>query len=262
MNTTALLVTAVALALGETPEKDAAHKSYWKRLTVDSVNLQAKTMAVRETGLEVSWDRFARFLLHRSVRLKDLKLNTVVHVFGKLHSPRQSGSSSGESLITDVAYIGTGDGFERPPLTPGSPLIGWHTGSLRAIRPPYYVKVGGVEYRLAVEEDVAVYSIGKITPQELVGKPAFIRGNSEKGTADAGGKAHAVIRVLAKEAHRMELNAKHAKVFQLQWAEERKTGTGLLGEYFDRTDLTGLRGPAKITFTKLYVSVPRKITCS
>src|SRR5688572_19728305 len=147
MRNTTLFIAAVVSVLGGTQEKDTGHKSYWKRLNVASVNPQAGTMAVRNPGLEISWDRTTRFLLHRSVRLKDLKVNTVLRVFGKLHSSRQQG----ESMITDVAFIGTGDSYEQPPLKPGSQFIAWHTGVLRSSRPPFYLKVGNVEYRLVVE---------------------------------------------------------------------------------------------------------------
>ena len=241
MRNTALLVTAIATALGGTSEKDAAPKSYWKRLGVASINPQARTMAVHDPGLEISWDGATRFLLHRSVRLKDLKQNTVIHVFGKLHASRRPGTSVGESLITDVAYIGTGDAYEQPPLTPGSQFIAWHTGALRSYRPPFYLKIGDVEYRLSVEEDAAAYSLEKIAPQTLAGKSIMVRGISERLPASTGGKPRPATRVLAREAHLLELNAKHAKVFQLQWAEERKTGTGLKGDYFDHMDLTGLK---------------------
>src|SRR4029453_15661886 len=196
------LFTAIACILARTPEKDAGPKPFWKRLGVTSAPPQARTLAVRESGIEVSWDRTTRFLAHRSVPLKDLKRNTVVHVFGKLHGPRGAGGTgSGELLITDVAFIGTGNASENPPMTPAMKFIAWHSGTLQSSRPPYVLKVGGTEYRMAVEDDMAVYSTEKITAQALAGKQAMIRGISDKATVDSGGKQRQVTLVLAREAH-------------------------------------------------------------
>jgi hypothetical protein len=241
MTGNAVLGAALLLVLGGTGAEAPAPKPFQKRLKVASVDPGTKKISVREPDLEVIWDKETRFLVHRSLRLKELKRGTALHVLARLHSVRSTGTSVSDSLISDVTFVGTGDAYEHPPLTPRGALVRWNDCTLESTEPTLDVRIGGMVHRLAVSDDVSVYSLEKVTPPAIAGKTVVIRGKVEAPPAGADAKRRRVTRVLATEVHLVELNAEHTKVFQLQWGETRKAPFGLRGEYFDDQNLTSLK---------------------
>jgi hypothetical protein len=234
------VIPVLLLVLGAA-DKDSQDHLFFKRLRVTAVDATAARIDVREADVEVSWDKQGtQFLVHRSVPMKDLKPGTTVHVFGKLNSPRQRGSAyQSESIITEATYLGTGDAHEPPLLKPTKDAIRWHTGTLTSVRTPFYLKIAGVDFRLALPADQTVYAVDRIAPQAVVGKTVMVRGEATRSAADKGKRQ--VTRVQATEVHLLELNPEHKKIFQLHWGEGRKASTGLRGEYFDKANLTELK---------------------
>jgi hypothetical protein len=185
------------------------------------------------------FDGETRFLVHRSIRLKDLKRGKPLHVLGKLHTVRTTVTAQTDSAMTEVAFLGTGEAYEHPPLAPQSQFVRWHAGTLSFVGAAPYLRIGDAMHRLSVGDDAAVYSLEKIPPEQLRGKTVIVRGEAAPAGGDAKGRR--VTRVQATEVHLVELNAEHAKVFQLQWGEVRKPPFGLKGDYFASTKFTNLK---------------------
>ena len=238
MSGNSVLCAALLAALGVAAAPAPAGKPYSKRLKVVSVDHAASRIAVREGDVEVLWTAGTRFLAHRSIRRQELKRGAPIHVLGRLHSVQSSTQPVSDSLLTNVAFLGTGDAYEQPPLEPTGEFISWHAGVLESVDRGLEIRIGTTVHRVAVENQKTVYSVAKVAPASLAGKSVVVRGTAETVQAGEGAKRRRVTRVLAAEVHLVDLDAGHAKVFELQWGDARKAPAGLRGEYFDSTDFT------------------------
>ena len=238
MSGNSVLCAALLAALGGAAAPAPAGKPYSKRLKAVSIDHAASRIAVREAGLEVIWTSETRFLVHRSVRRQELKRGAPIHVLGRLNSVRSTSQPVSDSLLTNVAFLGTGDAYEQPPLEPPGEFIRWHAGVVESVDRGLEIRIGATVHRVAVDDQKAVYSLQNVAPSALAGKSIVVRGTAETVEAGEGAKRRRVTRVLATEVHLLELDAEHAKVFELQWGDARKAPAGLRGEYFDATDFT------------------------
>jgi hypothetical protein len=234
----AFLYGIVLVALSGQAAQAPAAKPFQKRLKVAAILPATSTISVREPDLEIVWNKETRFLVHRSVRLKDVRRGTPLHILGRLHSARSPSLRQTDSVLADVGFLGMGKAFEPPPLTPRGPFVRWHSGLLDSA---FDIKIGENVHRLTVGDDAAVYSLEPTTPAALQGKSIIVRGKVEPATAEDDAKRRRVTRVVASEIHWVELNAEHTKVFQLQWGETRKSPQGLRAEYFDTPKFTSLK---------------------
>jgi hypothetical protein len=239
MTGSVLLSAAMLLVLGARAAEPQAPKPFQRQLKVASIDPGTKTISVREPDLEVTWNEATRFLHHRSIRLGELKRGVGLHVLGKLHLVRTTTTQMTDSALTDVAFLGTGEAYEHPPLTPQTAFSRWHYGTLSTVGTTHFLRIGEAAHRLALPENAAAYSLEKIKPEALSGKSIIVRGEPTPAGGDA--KRRRVTRVVATEVHLVELNAEHANVFRLQWGETRKSPLGLLGEYFDNQNFTNLK---------------------
>ena len=233
-----VLCAALLAAIGVAAAPSPAGKPFSKRLKAVSVDHAASRIAVRESDVEVIWSPETLFLVHRSVRRQELKRGVPIHVLGRLNSVRSSTQPVSDSLLTNVAFLGTGDAYEQPPLDPTGEFIRWHAGMVESVDRGLEIRIGTTVHRVAVDDQKAVYSLQKAAPASLAGKTVVVRGTAETVQVGEGAKRRRVTRVLAAEVHLVELNAEHAKVFELQWGDARKAPAGLRGEYFDSTDFT------------------------
>jgi hypothetical protein len=241
MTGNALVGATLLLVLGGAGAETPAPKPFQKRLKAASIDPAKKTISVREPDLEVVWDEKTRFLVHRSARLKELKRGAPVHILGRLHSVRSTGTPVSDSVIAEVAFLGTGEAYEPPPLTPRGAFVRWHAGTLESTEPTLDIRIGDFVHRLAVDDAATVYSLEKAAPVALPGKSIVVRGRAEPAAGAKDAKRRRGTRVLATEVHLLELNPEHTKVFQLQWGEVRKPPFGLRGEYFDDQNLRNLK---------------------
>ena len=238
MSGNSVLCAALLAALGIAAAPAPAGKPYSKRLKVVSVDHAASRITVRESDVEVIWSPETRFLVHRSVRRQEMKRGAPLHVLGRLHSVRSSTQPVSDSILTNVAFLGTGDAYEQPPLEPMGEFVRWHAGLIESVDRGLDLRIGTTVHRVAVDDQKTVYSVQKVAPSALQGKSVVVRGAVETVQAGEGPKRRRMTRVVATEVHLVELNAEHAKVFDLQWGDARKPPCGLRGEYFDSTDFT------------------------
>src|SRR5262245_19488558 len=141
---------AVLLVLAGRAAEPPGPKVFQKRLKVASVDPATSTISVRESDLEVLWNGETRFLVHRSIRLKDLKRGKPLHILAKLHTVRTTVTAQTDSAMTEVAFLGTGEAYEHPPLTPQKQFVRWHAGTLSFVGPAPYLRIGDVMHRLSL----------------------------------------------------------------------------------------------------------------
>ncbi len=238
MNARAVLWLALGLGAGAagkpadgqaTGESDA-RKLVMKPFRIVSVDSKTLRIEVKEAGYEVVWHATkTKLYRHRTVLLRDLEPGTALHVFAKRHEEgndnKKKGGGRTSPIITDIELLGAGAAFVRPSLEGKVGGLTWESGKLTA-KLPFSLEVGGTRYRLAGDDKLSAYSLETLAPEKLAGAKVFIRGNARKVTIEREGKPLEVTRLSATEVHILELSADHAKVFQSQWVERKKPGSG------------------------------------